>query len=246
MTDTTLIVIMIFAGFVMGVSKGGMGLVMSGLITPAMSLVMPVRQAAGLLVPMALTADALAMYAYRRKWEGWRMRLLLPVGVLGVAAGAQLLGALPDDVLKRIIGAFALLGAIYKLVEARLSALSYQSRPWHALVVGGVSGLGSGLANAGSPPFTAYMLLQKLSPLLFVANTILFFTVIDVAKLPFFASLGVLNQETLLLGLWGVPAVPVGVWAGKQFVDRVNARAFDAWMLALLVVAGVLLIAQPG
>ena len=245
MTEVTSILVTVLAGFLMGLAKGGMGSVLGALVTPMVGLAIPVRQAVGVVLPFAEIGNAMALVYYWRKWESWRMWLLLPVSLLGIVAGVLMLARLPEDALRKAIGALALLAALYKVSEGRLRTLAYRPRQWHALVAGGLSGFGSGLANTGGPPFTAYLLLQKLSPLHFAANTALFFAVADTIKVPFFIAAGVITHETLLLSLWGMGMVPLGVWVGKKMVDRINPRVFEALMLALLVVASVLLLATP-
>jgi uncharacterized membrane protein YfcA len=243
MLDIAPIAVVAAAGFFAGLSKGGFG-ALGGVITPLMSLAMPASRAVGVMLTMFLIGDAIALYVYWRQWDGWRMRLLLPPALAGVAAGTLLLAGLPDDMLRKLLGIFALVLAIYKVAERRLAALEYRPSGWHAALAGGLSGFGSALANAGGPPFSAYLLLQKISPRTFVATTTLFFAVVNLFKVPGYLLSGVLNPDVLLSGLWGMLLVPVGVWVGKRIVYRIDRGAFEALILALLVVSSVLLLVR--
>jgi uncharacterized membrane protein YfcA len=39
-----------------------------------------------------------------------------------------------------------------------------------------------------------------------------------------------------------MPLVPLGVWVGKRFGDRVNKRVFDRIIMVLLAISALLLI----
>jgi uncharacterized membrane protein YfcA len=245
--------IVLIASLMIGLSKGGLGgPVPVALLTPLLSFIMPASQAVGLVLPLLIFADMFALYIYWKQWDARQVRLMLPMGVLGVILGGILLLALAEnnqnDLLRRLIGAFTLFFVIYKLSSGWLAALEYHPRGWHGYVAGWASGFGSALANMGAPPFTAYMLLQKTTPLTFVGTTTLFFAIINLLKLPItLMSSKVLNLHLLASILWAVPFIPVGVWLGRRFVDRVNAKAFENMMLILLGAMGLfLLLVTPG
>ena len=98
------------------------------------------------------------------------------------------------------------------------------------------------MANAGGPPVTAYLLLQKLPPLAFIGTQTLFFATINALKLPGFLSANVIDLPRLLSVLWALPIIPLGVWIGKWVILRLNQRVFEWLMLILLVYAGVSLL----
>ncbi len=237
--------IVIGAGFFVGVAKGGLG-ALGAVITPLMILAMPdtPQQAVGLVLLMLIVGDWFALYVYWGQWEGWRMKLLLMGAVVGIVIGTTLLADLPTDIVKKIIGVIGLLMAAYTIMESRLSQLAYQAKSWHATLVGGVAGFTSSLANAGGPPFSAYMLLQGVEPRNFVATGVLFFAVVNIIKVPFFLHFGTLRFDLLPVALPGMLLVPVGVWTGKKIIDHISRRFFDNLMLLGLVVSSVLLLVR--
>jgi hypothetical protein len=50
-------------GFLIGVTKGGFN-TLGALLTPVLSLVLPVSTAVGVLLPMLIVGDAFAIYMY--------------------------------------------------------------------------------------------------------------------------------------------------------------------------------------
>lgn len=230
----TLELFLMFAlvALLVGFSKGGLGgPVPVSLTAPLLSTMMPVQQAVILVLPLLIFADLFALYFYWRKWDMARIRLLLPAAVVGVLLGSLMLAVLPGVVLRRLVGAFTLIAVLYKLVSARLRGFTYTPRPWHGLLAGWASGFASSLANAGAPPFTAYMLLQpNMNPISFIGTTTLFFAIVNALKIPGNLAVGV-DWSLMANIVWVLPLVPLGVWVGRFILMRMNARLFEAIMV---------------
>lgn len=241
MTETLVVAL---AGLLIGLSKGGLGgPVPVSLTAPLLSLVMPVPQALGLILPLLLFADIFALYAYWRKWDMTLMRLLLPMAVVGVFMGTVMLATLSDDVLRRILGLFTLITIAYKVAGSSLMSVAYRPRAWHGYLAGWAAGLGSALANAGAPAFTAYMLLQPdVTPRTFVATSTLFFAVVNALKLPGYLTANIFDAALFMSFAWVLGVIVFGVWIGYTFIQWINPKVFEWLMLALLFAFGVALI----
>ncbi len=239
----------LIATLLIGLSKGGLGgPVPVALVTPILVTVMPAGQAVGIVLPLLMVADAFALWMYWKQWDGRQIRLLLPMAVLGVMAGSLLLATLSqhDLLFRRVLGAFTLLIIAYKIGSGWLRTVQYQPQPWHGWLVGWLSGFASALANVGAPPFTAYMLLQNVSPVVFIANTTLLFAIVNALKLPGVLLTGVLDLHQFAGILWALPLIPPSIWLGRKFVDWVNPKIFEQLMIGLLFIASVaLLLSQP-
>jgi uncharacterized membrane protein YfcA len=232
-------------GLLIGLSKGGMGAVLVILVTPLLTLVMPTADAVSLSLPLLIFADVLALYVYWNQWDMRYVRLMLPSAILGIAVGTLLLATLPDLTLRRLLGIFTLIFIGYRLLSTRLLAIRYQPQNWHGYAAGAASGLGSALANTGSPPFTAYMLLQGISPEVFAATTTLFFAIVNLLKLPAQVVAGIMHFDRVLATLWVLPLIVAGVWLGRWMIRRINQPAFERLLLVLLAVASFVLILLP-
>lgn len=227
-----------------GLSKGGLGgPVPVALTAPLLSLVLPVSVAVGTILPLLMFADVFALYFYWRAWDMRYIRSMVPPAVIGVLLGTLLLATLPNDVLRRVVGAFTLIAVLYKVFANRITVFSYQPRPWHGVFAGWASGFGSSLANVGAPPFTAYMLLQPdMTPVRFVGTTTLFFALVNLLKVPGYLQAQVLNVPMLLQIAWVLPIIPFGVWLGRFITTRMSPRRFEEIMLVLLFIMAVWLL----
>lgn len=225
-----------------GIVKGGLGPVAGALIVPLLSTQMPVTDAVALTLPLLIVGDWFALPMYWKKWDTPALRLMLPAAVIAVFAGVLLLSNLPDVALRRVLGVITLLAVAYKLGSDSLTGITYTPHPWHGWLAGAGSGFMSALANAGAPPITAYLLLRKFAPVRFIATTVVFFLTLNIFKLPIFLATGLLDGGTVIAHLWALPLIPAGVWLGKQFLDRIDARGFEWFMLILLAGSGISLL----
>jgi len=228
---------------IIGLSKGGLGGMPGALATPLMALVMPADQAIGLLLPILMLADVFAVALHWRRWNGRLVWLLIPGAVVGVTIGTYFITNAPTRTLQIALGVIVLMFAIYKIFEKRILGLfHYQPRDWHGLVAGTITGFSSALAHTGGPPVSVYLLMQDIPPGVFNATAAIFFLILNWIKVPYYWYAGLFNFQLLWQVVWILPLVPVGVWLGKQFSNKVNKETFDRVMVALLVIASILLI----
>lgn len=227
-------------GFMIGLAKGGFN-VLGALLTPLLSLLIPVSLAVGVLLPMLMVGDVFAIYSYWKEWDGALVRRMLPAGILGALAGTFLLTKLSPNAMRIVLAIFVLLLVAYKFISDRIQRWRYQSQAWHAPAAGALAGIASGMFNNGGPPFNSYLLLQKLQPRPFIATTALFFALLNLIKVPGFLYTGVLNIPLLLSLWWVFLFIPLGILAARWILTRVNQKAFEWIVIVLLIMAsGVL------
>lgn len=242
---TAFVFVIVVVSFIVGLAKGGIGGVLGVLIVPMLTLVMPVSQAISLSLPLLMVGDWFSVWAFWKRWDTRYIKRLLPLAVVGVVVGTFLLKVLPDAALRPILGAFTLLFVIYQLLDYKIKALDYHPRIWHGHFTGAITGLASALANSGSTPFTAYMLLQDIDPTAFVATGTLFFTLLNLVKLPGLMIAGLFDLHDFLSVIWVVPLIPLGVWISRWLIVRMNKRSFDRFMLFVLFLTALYLIIIP-
>lgn len=242
---TAFVFVILVVSFIVGLAKGGIGGVLGVAIVPMLTLVMPVQQAISLSLPLLIVGDWFSVWAYWKKWDTSYVKLMFPLAVAGVVVGTVLLKILPDATLRPVLGVFTLLFVVYRLVDSRIKELDYHPHIWHNHVTGAVTGLASALANNGSVPFTAYMLLQEIDPTVFVATGTLFFALLNLVKLPGLILAGLFNLNDFLSVIWVIPLIPVGVWISRWLIVRMNKDSFDRFMLFVLFVTAIYLFIPP-
>jgi uncharacterized membrane protein YfcA len=245
MTDnqTLFLIIAAIVSFLIGLSKGGLGGTAGALATPMMALVLPADKVIGLILPILMLADIFAVALHWGRWNLKLILLLLPGAVVGVTIGTVFITNAPTETLRLLLGIIVLIFGIYKVFESRILAyFAYQPANWHGLVAGTITGFSSALAHTGGPPVSIYLLMQKVTPAIFIATSALFFFCLNWIKVPFYAYAGLFDFEQLRQVTWILPLVPVGVWSGRWLAYRVNRKTFENIIVGLLLVNAVLLI----
>ena len=233
------------AAFITGLSKAGLGGALGVLITPLVVSVMPSAQALGFTLPVLMIGDIFAMAAHWGRWEGKLLRILLPGALVGVTLGTFVLTNISSVALRRALGIMVMVFFLYRLFEPRLRASAHLMKSrWMGLGTGALAGFTSTLAHAGGPPVTMYLLMQNLSPRSFVATSVLFFTVLNWIKVPYYWAAGLFDFEMQLRLAWLLLAVPIGVWAGRWLTQHISKEIFDRAILLLLGITAVWLLLE--
>ena len=87
-----------------------------------------------------------------------------------------------------------------------------------------------------------YLLSRRQPRETFVATSVFFFAVINVAKLPFYIGLDLFSRETLVMSALFIPLVPIGVWSGMRILKHIPERPFYFFATAALGLSGVKLL----
>ena len=213
------------AVLLIGISKSGFGAGFGALAVPLMALVVPVPQAAAIMLPLLLVVDMLGLAAQLKHFDRALMHLLLPAGLLGVAIGALLFGVFSAKAVAGLVGALTLIFLAIRVLWPPQADAPPPPR-WLGMLLGTVSGFTSFVAHAGSPPIGFYVLPLKLKPLIFSSTMGIFFTAINLAKWLPYAWLGLIDSRNMLTSLVLIPLAPLGVWLGLRLVKRISPELF--------------------
>ncbi|MBC3812297.1 sulfite exporter TauE/SafE family protein [Undibacterium aquatile] len=232
-----------FAVLITGISKSGLGGALGGLAVPFLSLWISPRNAAAVMLPILIAMDMVGIRAWSGKADWRDLKVLIPGAIVGIVLGTLAFGVMSDQLVKGLIGLIAVGFTLDRLLRHRGQATTEQ-RP--SRIFGWLSGIGAGftstLAHAGGPPVMIYLLSWRQPRETFVATTVFFFSVINLAKLPFYIALGLFSIDTLTMSALLLPLVPVGVWIGMRLLQRIPERPFYLFATAALGLSGVKLL----
>lgn len=235
--DPYFITIAVIAVLIVGLSKAGLLGSLGMVGVPLLSLVMPARDAAGMMLPVLLAMDAIAVYAYRKDVD-WRiLRNMLPGAALGTIIGWVLWAFVSDAAVLLFVGVVTLLFILDAILPLRkkLEGLP-PSTPW-GLFWGGFAGFTSFISHTGGPPFQIYVLPQRLPPAIYSGTSAVFFAIVNSAKLIPYFFLGQLSVHNLQLSAALIPAGLTGVFLGIFLVRRISMVWFYRiayWLVFLL------------
>ena len=97
-----------------GIAKSGLGGSIALISIPLMTIVMPLNQALGIILPILIFSDFIAVYKYRKEFDLGTLKLMVPFAAIGIIIGSLTFSYFSEDLLKFIIGlmGFFLLGII--------------------------------------------------------------------------------------------------------------------------------------
>lgn len=220
-----------------GFAKGGFSGVAMG-ATPLLALVVPPLQAAAILLPILLMQDAISLWAFRKEWDAWNLKVLLPGALFGVGAAWALASYVPDAWIKIAVGAIAFVFVLNRWFGLAGKAAE-ATRPGvvSGTIWGAVSGFTSTLAHAGSPPMNIHVLPQRLPKMVYLGTFTIFFAIVNAVKVVPYAFLGEFTKPVLLVGLLLMPLAAASNLAGIWLARRVPEELFYkiAYVLMFLV-----------
>jgi hypothetical protein len=208
-------------------SKSGLLGALGMIGVPMLALVMPAREAAGMLLPLLLVMDFIGLVAFRREVDWRNIRLMLSGGLVGTLVGWALWSVITDAQVLLIVGIITMLFIIDAVVPWRkkLAEGAVPSAPW-GVFWGGIAGLTSFISHTGGPPAQIYLLPQRMPPNIYSGTTVVFFAAINASKLIPYYFLGQLSVANLEIGAILAPFAIVFMLLGVYLVRRISAKLF--------------------
>lgn len=234
------------AAAIVGLSKTGIGGL--GMLAVAIfSLIIPAtRQVSGLVLPLLIVGDLVAVKAYRSHTQWRHLWRLFPWTASGVLAGWMAMGRIDDRQARVMVGMIIVSMVVMQLWRRRRAKLSGQTEPehaaWFAPTIGVLAGFTTLIANAAGPLMAIYLLAMRLPKMAFVGTGAVFFMILNWFKVPFMVELGLITRESVTFNLLLAPAVIAGALVGRWVLPRVDQTLFENLALALSAAAGVKLL----
>ena len=262
-------VVLALSALLVGVAKtsvGGMG----ALAVAGFALFLPARESTAAVLLLLIVGDLVAVASYRHSADWALLRRLLPAVVPGIALGALLMEVVDDRAMTVVI-AVAILSAValQLAVRRRQQAGSVvpttttttttttpspapvprsrpHSRTYNAasILTGVAAGFTTMVANAAGPVMALYLLASRVDKMRFVGTMAWFYLLVNVAKVPFAAGLGLFPGTTLWITLLLAPLVLLGTWLGRRLLRRLTQRQFEVITLGAAVLAGLILLVR--
>lgn len=232
------------AGLLVGFSKTSfpsMGI----LAVTLMAITFPAKDSVGILLPMLIMGDIIAVTYYRRKVI-WRHLIGLIPGVsIGLFIGFFVLRGIDSPALQTMLGILIISLVVLHFVKNKLNAtlahFIQNSRPF-SIMMGSLAGFATMIGNASSGFMAIYLFSKRLDKVSFVGTGAWFYFTVNVIKVPFFISLGMINTSTLTLNAIMIPAIALGAVIGVKILKKVPEKYFQFIILALAVVGGLRLL----
>ncbi len=244
-----------------GIAKSGFGGGLGLIVVPMTTLALPLivksdgtrysgDDALGLLLPLLMVGDVIAVSQYY-KLANWKLiGRMMPPAVLGILLGTWLIHILKTrhqiaaDLINIEIGFESLLlvgmtwyrqwkGAQQKLMP----------EPWRTVTTCTFAGASSTLAHAAGPIIAMYLLPLNLGRQAWVATSATFFFFANIAKVPTYWQAGMFEKISPSWSLMFFPLVLAGAIFGKWLCKKMSDKLFaQAVYVTVFGLGGYLLI----
>jgi uncharacterized membrane protein YfcA len=219
------------------------------LYAPLFAEVLPARASTGALLPLLILGDIFAV-AFWRRHAVWRHIVrLLPWALAGIVAGWLVMGMIDDRVMRPVLGATLIVvlavnvwHSVRRETAARRGIPFEETVPdawWFSALFGLAGGVTTMITNAAGAILTIYLLSMRLPRDEFIGTAAWYFLIVNVIKVPFSASLGLITGPSLLLDAALAAGVVAGSIVGVLTARRIPQKAFVIAAQALAFASAV-------
>lgn len=228
---------------VIGMAKAGL----SGLglaIIPVMALIFGAKESTGVILPMLITADIMAVIYYRRN-AVWKYILrILPWVTLGIII-ALVTGNLINNNQFRIVMIsivwIMLILMVLNDLRKNDESLIPENRYFGASM-GFAGGFATMIGNSAGPVFTLYFLAMKLPKKEFIGTSAWLYLIMNTGKLPLQALVWKnITLSSLTLDFIAVPVIALGIFLGIHIVKLFPEKAYRYFVIITTLGSSVLL-----
>lgn len=240
-------VVMIAGGAAcVGLGKGGLPGV-GNLTVVLLALALPAKASVGVLLPILIAADIVAVVVYRRHALWPYILKLAPWTVLGIVIGWVIFSRVDDDAVRTLIGVILLsmCGVHFFRKWLRRHEEGEDALPHHPLFVaitGIVGGFATMIANAAGPVAALYFIASGLPKYAYIGTAAWFFFLVNIFKIPFMMELGIIDFESFELSARFMPYAVLAAIIAPFIVRHINQKVFEFLIWFFVIVGGLKLV----
>ena len=139
--------------------------------------------------------------------------------------------------MRKSIGIILLLLVVLTIWQRRRKLTNIPANKPMRAIAGALAGFTTMVANAGGPVTSMYFLACKFSVKTFLGTTAWFFFLVNLSKLPFTISLGLIQPQHLQIAVFLVPIVLFGALAGRALAKRLTLAVFEPLVIITTIIS---------
>ena len=225
-----------------GIAKSGLGGSISLISVPLMTLVMPLSQALPIILPILIFSDMLAVYRFRKEFDLSTLKLIVPFAGIGIFIGSLTFSYFSEDILKFIVGVMGFLFTAHYFIFKKNKDEKSKRNILKGGLCSSIAGFTSFCVHAGGTPTSIYLLPLRLKKEIYVGTRVIFFTFVNLIKLPFYLHLSMLNLQTFKQSMILLPLAVFGIYIGYKILKLIDEKLFYNILYVLILVTSSKLI----
>lgn len=228
---------------IQGMSKAGLS-GFSLVAIPVMAIIFGARESTGILLPMLLIADIMAVIYYRKNAVWKHIFRVLPWVAAGIFTALIVGNRINAGQFRILLLSVTWLMLILLILNDfwKRKSQGIPENHYFAAPMGLAGGFATMIGNASGPVFTLYFLAMKLPKKEFIGTGAWLFLIINASKLPLHLYVWkTISTRTLMLDLIAIPFIAAGIYAGIHIVKLFPEKAYRLFVILTTLVTSVLL-----
>ncbi len=233
----------VIGAVLLGISKSGLKGI-DILIVSTMAIGFGAKESTGILVPLLIIGDIMAVIYYHRHAQ-WKILLkFLPWMITGVLVGA-FVGRDLDEFLFKKMMSIIIIFSVFIMFWWERKARKVPQKLWFAGITGTFAGFTTMVGNLAGAFSNIYFLAMRIPKDQFIGTAAWLFFIINLIKVPFHIfSWHTINENSLRNDLLLIPFVIVGFLVGVKIVSLFKDRIYRLFILFMTAFAAIILLIQ--
>lgn len=230
------------AVFLLGLSKSGIKGIGIILIV-ILAFVFGEKASTGILLPMLISADILAVMYYNRHAD-WRIiKKLIPWMIIGVLVGVWVGNDTSEFVFKKLMAVIIIVSVFIMLFLERIKSTEPPKNKLFSSSMGFLAGFTTMIGNLAGPVANIYFLTMRFPKNEFIGTAAWLFFIINIIKLPFHIFIWkTVSVDSLILNSVLVPAVLFGFFIGVKIVKLISNVNYRRFILIVTAIGGLIML----
>lgn len=239
-----LYLVSVLAAFILGMSKSGlkgMGIV----IVTLMALVHGAKASTGILLPLLIFADILAVLYYNRHAQWKYLLKFLPWMIIGVVIGAYVGKDLPEELFKKGMAAIILISVIIMFAWERYDKSKVPDKLWFSGTMGLSAGFTTMIGNLAGAFSNIFFLATRIPKNEFIGTAAWLYFIVNLFKLPFHIfSWETISVDSIITDLQLIPGVILGFIVGVRIVKRFKEHQYRKFILIMTAIGALVMLVK--
>jgi len=226
-------------GLLNGMHKTGLnGLTMIAI--PVMAAAFGAKLSSGIILPMLIVGDVIAVFYYRQHAQFRVILQSLPWVLLGVGIGVLVGDAVSDETFGRLISASIIIGLGFTTYQEFSKREVVVPQSWLvAALIGTVAGFSSMVGNAAIL-MSLYFVALGFNKKQIIGTIAWLFLSVNLIKIPFHVFVwNTITWETMRLDVLALPAILVGAVLGLYLIRFIPERPYRLFLMTTVALAAM-------
>lgn len=230
------------AAFLIGTSKGGLK-GMGVFVVALTALVYGAKNSVGILVPLFIVGDILAVIYFKKHVKVKYLFQFLPAMIIGVLVATYVGNDWSEATFKKWMSVIILASTVYMFwSEYRGKKLSVEDKRMSS-ALGFAAGFTTMIGNLAGPFANLYFLATRLPKNEIIGTAAWVFFIINIFKIPFHVfAWETINMETIKIDAYLAPFVVLGFIAGTRLIGIFSEQNYRRFLLIVTAIGAILIL----